>query len=118
MDDMVKLDDFSKQVARADGFTIVNFWAGGNRDCKSMRRHLQAVAHEREEPISVLVIDWESEPDLAEQYNVFGVPCTLVFYEGRFLCRRYGVFDIDDFLEEVTTNVSSGGDKPDSRQAN
>ncbi|SFQ36947.1 thioredoxin family protein [Salibacterium halotolerans] len=75
-----ELEQFQSTIASPDN-VIIKFTAGWCPDCHRMDAFFPEVEEEFEQ-LPVYEINRDNFPDLAEQYEVMGIPSLLVFKDG------------------------------------
>lgn len=77
---MVELtqENFTENVLNAKGTVVVDFWAEWCRPCLSMIPALEKLNEE----ITVMKVNVDKEPELAQMYRVQGLPTLMAFKDG------------------------------------
>ena len=70
---------------------MVAFWAEWNVPCRMSAPALAEAARKMAGRVRVGVVDYDREAELAERYEVRGLPTVLVFREGEVCVRRVGL---------------------------
>ncbi len=95
---------FDELVGSSDKAVIVDFWAEWCGPCKMIAPILAEIADEHDN-IVVAKVDVDSNPALAQRYQVMSIPTMLVFKDGEVARRLVGakpkgalVKELDEFL--------------------
>ena len=73
----------------ANGAKIVDFYANWCGPCKMLSPIIDEIAEERDDVI-VGKINVDSEPELAEKFNVFSIPTLVVLKDGKVVHQSAG----------------------------
>lgn len=69
---------------------LVDFWAPWCGPCRTMGPAVAAVADSLAGRLKVVKVNVDDRPELAERYEVQGIPTLLVFREGKPVARHVG----------------------------
>ena len=83
-------DKFEADVLKSDKPVIVDFWAEWCGPCRMISPVLAELAEEYRDKIVVAKVNVDFEPDLAEKYNVTGIPLLGVFKNGEMVKQLVG----------------------------
>src|SRR5262245_13274042 len=78
---------FDKEVLKAEGPVLVDFWAIGCKPCQMMAPALESLAQD----YKVCKVDIDENPELKAAYGVSSIPTVLIFKEGKMVDRHVGV---------------------------
>lgn len=82
------------QAISADGITLVDFYATWCGPCKLMHPILEQLKADLADEITILKIDIDKNPELANKYNVRSVPTLLLFRSGHPVWRQSGTIPL------------------------
>ena len=82
--------DFEDVVLKADKPVLVDFNATWCGPCRMLKPTLDAVAAERPD-VEIVGVDIDENPDLAEEYEIFSIPCLILFKDGMEADRSVGL---------------------------
>ena len=77
----VTSEDFKAEVLEASGPVLVDFSATWCGPCRAIEPMISKLAEEFEGRVKVVKLDIDDAPDVAQEYNIRGVP-TLLFIKG------------------------------------
>jgi len=80
----VDVTNFQTEVMESEKTVIVDFWATWCGPCRQIAPVLDSIAEEHEE-LSVVKIDIDASPQIAQMYNVMSVPTLMVFRDGEVI---------------------------------
>ena len=82
--------DFEAEVLKAEGKVLVDFNADWCGPCQMMKPILAQFAKDNPD-VKVVGVNVDDNGELAMKYGVAGIPCIVVFEEGKEVARSVGV---------------------------
>ncbi|GLH73450.1 thioredoxin [Geothrix limicola] len=90
---IVESRDFSTTIA--SGTVLVDFGAPWCAPCKALEPLLCRLGDEFEGRLSIVKVDVDATPDLAEQCGIMSVPALMLFKDGKRVAGRTGPQTLD-----------------------
>ena len=93
--------DFSRKVLDSDKPVIVKFetdWCGA---CKTMAPVFEKSADEFVGKMKFTQVDADKQKELAQRYEIKGVPTFIFFKDGKIVEKIEGGMDEDDFVNKI-----------------
>jgi len=84
------------------GLILVDFYADWCKPCKMMKPILEEVAGENKSKITIAGVNTDNNPTLSQKYNISGIPCMILFKDGKEVKRIVGYHDKAQLLEKLT----------------
>ena len=93
-------NNFESEVLNSDKVVLADFNAQWCGPCKMLKPIIDSIADERKD-IKVVSIDIDEEDELAEKYEVFSIPCVVVFKNGQEVRRSVGFKQKQEILNLI-----------------
>ncbi|HVY71931.1 MAG TPA: thioredoxin domain-containing protein [Verrucomicrobiae bacterium] len=82
--------EFTNEVARSPGRTVVDFYSEGCGPCRLVSPFLEQIERENTGQVKVLKVDAANAPELVTQYNIQAVPTIMLFIDGQWRSQLVG----------------------------
>ncbi len=96
----ITAENFETEVLQSDKPVLLDFWAAWCGPCRRLLPIVDEIAEERSD-IKVGKINVNEQPELAEQFQVMGVPTFVVMKNGVAVNRQTGADGKEDLLELI-----------------
>ena len=93
-------NNFENEVLNSNKVVLADFNAQWCGPCKMLKPIIDSIAEERKD-IKVVSIDIDEEDELAEKYEVFSIPCVVVFKNGEEVRRSVGFKQKQEILNLI-----------------
>lgn len=91
---------FEKFIARSSLPIVVDFWASWCGPCRSMAPQFESAASRMSQKVVFAKVDTESN-QVANQFNITGIPCLIVFKSGKESARQAGAMNSDQIVQWI-----------------
>ena len=101
-DQPIELTDqtFDKFISRSSLPVVIDFWASWCGPCRSMAPQFKTAAGRMSHEAVFAKVDTESN-QVANQFNITGIPCLIMFKSGKESARQAGAMNSDQIVQWV-----------------
>jgi len=92
---------FEQEVMQAEIPVLVDFWAPWCGPCKMLGPVLEAVAEANDSRLKVVKVNVDDNPNLAQKYEVMGIPTMFLFKNGQVIESFSGAMSKQALTEKV-----------------
>ena len=76
-------ENFEREVVNVGKTVLIDFWAPWCMPCRMMAPTLKEFAEKYAGEVEVCKVNVDEEPELARKFNVDGIPCFILFKNGK-----------------------------------
>ncbi|WP_075183399.1 thioredoxin TrxA [Pantoea sp. 1.19] len=96
---------FENDVLKADGVTLVDFWAEWCGPCKMIAPILDEIAEEFDGKLTIAKLNIDENPATAPKYGIRGIPTLLLFKNGEVVATKVGALSKGQLKDFLTANL-------------
>ncbi|MBT0724829.1 thioredoxin TrxA [Rosenbergiella sp. S61] len=96
---------FDTDVLKAEGVTLVDFWAEWCGPCKMIAPILDEIAEEYEGKLTIAKLNIDDNPETAPKYGIRGIPTLLLFKAGEVVATKVGALSKGQLKEFLNANL-------------
>ncbi|MGL1893814.1 MAG: thioredoxin [Spirochaetaceae bacterium] len=96
-------DNFKKEIS--SGVVLLDFWAPWCGPCRAIAPTLEKLAVEFDDKALIAKVNTDDFPELAQEFEVMGIPALFVLKDGEIVERFTGVQPIDVLKGAVSKNL-------------
>lgn len=94
-----------QEIINGEKPVLVDFFAEWCGPCKMMAPILKDLATESGDKVSVIKVDVDKNPQVAEHFRIQGVPTLILFKKGEPIWRQSGVVPLSKLKSTIDTIV-------------
>jgi len=87
---VINRNEFEKDVLNGDGTVLVDFYAEWCGPCKMIAPVLEELDNEIKGKAKIFKVDVDKSGDLAQKFEVMGVPTLMIFNDGKAVEKMVG----------------------------
>ena len=98
----VNSENFQEQVLNNKLPVVVDFWASWCMPCKMFAPTFEKVEKEFDGKVIFAKVNVDQSQDLAQKNDVRGIPCMIIFKDGKEADRLVGALDEGTFRSKIS----------------
>ncbi|HEY9592937.1 MAG TPA: thioredoxin [Spirochaetia bacterium] len=95
---------FSELVRVSHLPVLVDFWAEWCGPCRNVSPAIERIARELSGRVLTVKVNVDRRPQLAQTYDVQGIPTIMLFWKGESRMRLTGAYPYDTILQNIEEN--------------
>ena len=104
--EVVSDNTFSEKVLDVkDRFVLVDFWAEWCGPCKMLTPVIEKMAVTFRDKLTVYKLDTDASPQTAQKMQITGIPCCILFKDGKEVTRYVGFRNESTFQTELSQQL-------------
>lgn len=104
---MLELTKNNFEEKTNSGFVLVDFWAPWCGPCQMLGPIFEELSKEFENKVLFAKVNVDGEQELAQKYNVSGIPCLLLLKDGKEVDRIVGALPKERLLERIESIITA-----------
>lgn len=98
--------DFDQIVLQSKKPVLVDFWAAWCGPCRMLAPVIEALDAAHSDKMTFVKVDSDNSPNKAQAYDITGIPCCLLFKEGKEVVRLVGYRSKEQFENDLRAYVA------------
>jgi thioredoxin 1 len=96
---------FETDVLQSDKSVLIDFWAEWCGPCKMIAPLLDEVADEYEEKLTVVKLNIDENPNIAQKFGIRSIPTLMIFKGGEPHAQKLGAMSKGQLSEFLDSNL-------------
>lgn len=102
---VVNADNFKTEVISSDKVTVVDFFADWCGPCRKLSPIIEEIEQELSEKVKFTKINTDNNIELAQNYQISGIPTLLVFKKGELVERMVGLMPKSSIITNIEKHL-------------
>ena len=96
---------FETDVLQSEKSVLIDFWAEWCGPCKMIAPLLDEVADEYEEKLTVVKLNIDENPNIAQKFGIRSIPTLMIFKDGAPQAQKLGAMSKGQLSEFLDSNL-------------
>ncbi len=103
MTEIININDktFEQEIEQSNIPAVVDFWAVWCGPCRKLSPVFEEIASNYEGKVKFAKVNVEENQDIAKKYSISGIPCLLVFKDGKPVERMVGLMPKSTIIANI-----------------
>ncbi len=97
--------NFDTDVLQSDKAVLLDFWAEWCGPCKMIAPILAEAADEYEDKLSVVKLNIDENPNIAQKFGIRSIPTLMIFKDGAPQAQKLGAMSKSQLTEFLDSNL-------------
>ena len=97
--------NFDAEVLKSPLPVLVDFWAEWCGPCRMLAPVIEGVSEKFASKLKVVKLDTDENQGTAQQYEITGIPCCILFQNGSEIARFVGYRPLGAFETELSKHI-------------
>ena len=97
--------NFEADVLQSEKAVLLDFWAEWCGPCKMIAPILSEAADEYEDKLSVVKLNIDENPNIAQKFGIRSIPTLMLFKDGAVHAQKLGSMSKSQLTEFLETNL-------------
>ena len=101
----IDINNFQTEVIKSDKITVVDFFADWCGPCRKLSPIMDEIEQELSEKAKFTKINTDNNIELAQKYQISGIPTLLVFKNGELVERMVGLMPKSSIVTNIEKHI-------------
>lgn len=101
----IDVNSFDTEVIKSDKITVVDFFADWCGPCRKLSPIIEEIEQELSEKVKFTKINTDENIQLAQNYQISGIPTLLVFKNGELVQRMVGLMPKSAIITNIEKHL-------------
>jgi len=96
---------FEKDVLKASGPVVVDFWAEWCGPCRMIAPALEEISNSLNGKVKIVKLNVDKNPGIAAKYGIMSIPTLMLFKDGQLASRQIGAQPKQKLEQWITGSI-------------